>query len=92
MIFIGESKNWIASYTIKFNRDDTFARLLDIKPKNSESIKGVIEYTLYRNGEKQTYGTGEIGNKIGGLGGGNGSKPLMNDKYVININERGEKP
>jgi hypothetical protein len=85
MIFTGESKHWLATYSIEFNNDNTFKRLLDIKLKESNTIDGLIEYTLYKNGEKQTYGTGEAGSKIGGTGGGSGAKPLKNDKYVLEI-------
>lgn len=83
MVFIGESKHWLATYTINFFEDNTFKRLLDIKPKESNSVNGLIEYSLFKNGEKETYGTGEAGNKIGGTGGGSGAKPQKSDKYVL---------
>lgn len=85
MTFFGESKNWLATYTINFEKDNNFTTNLDIKLKDSNSAKGITEYTLYKNGEKQTYGTGEAGSKIGGTGGGSGAKPLNSDKYVLKI-------
>lgn len=85
MIFMGESKHWLATYTINNKEDNTFTRILDIKLKESNSAQGIVEYALLKNGEKETYGTGEAGSKIGGTGGGSGAKTLKSDNYVLEI-------
>ena len=85
LMFLGESKNWIATFTVIFENEDTHKRYLDVKLKEKGSIKGIIEYALYKNGEKQTFGTGEAGSKIGGMGGGTGIAPKESDNYVLSI-------
>jgi hypothetical protein len=83
--FSGESKHWTATYKQIINNDDTHESKLDIRLKEQNYYSGKIEYTLYKNGDKKTYGTGEASGKIGGTTGGNGAKPQKSDKYILEI-------
>jgi len=84
LIFMGESKHWLATYTVKNKEDNKFTRVLDISRKESNSDQGIIEYTLFKNGEKEN-GTGEAGSRIGDIGDASEAKILKSDKYVLEI-------
>ncbi|KJR45104.1 hypothetical protein UF75_4519 [Desulfosporosinus sp. I2] len=81
--YTGDSEHWTVNYDITVSGQWHKASL-EIQPKD-KSIIGEIEYALYKNGNKKTYGREEIGTKIGGTGGGNGAKPDEGDAYAIQI-------
>jgi len=63
MIFMGESEHWLATYTVKNEKDNKFTRILDIRRKEANTDQGIIEYTLFKNGERES-GTGEAGSRL----------------------------
>lgn len=82
--YTGESEHWTANYNITVTGQWYNARL-KIKPKD-KSIAGEIEYALYKNGHKETFGREKItGVDIGGTSGGNGMKPDEGDAYAMQI-------
>ena len=84
IIFMGESEHWLATYTVKNEKDNKFTRILDIRRKEANTDQGIIEYTLFKNGERES-GTGEAGSRIGDRGGASEAKILKSDKYVLEI-------
>lgn len=84
LTYIGEGDYWKASYILNL-KNGIIYNSLDIKLKDPTSAAGLMEYSLFENGEKKTYGTGNIGSKIGGTGGGTGQMLRKDEKYVVEI-------
>jgi ABC-type oligopeptide transport system substrate-binding subunit len=87
MVFSGESRNWTVNYTNTIEGGSKSKSKLVLQYKDPDYNTGIVDYTLYENGNKKTVGHIELveGNKAAAESGGTGALPRNDAKYAIDI-------